>query len=104
MTSQQLFTNALRAAMEARGFTLVVDQDFTNTGSFRAVQAGTLSFALHVRYSFQGDYATFDAKSGAGQPLANLPYVKPAELQGALDRLVAFLPVVKKPARRKAAR
>lgn len=70
-------------AAEARGFDFIDDRNFANTGTYRALRAGTLTEVLAVSYSFQSGYATFDVTRG-GASLQKFHYTTHAELPAAL--------------------
>ena len=97
MNSQTLFTNTLRQMVEARGLVLAVDQDWANTGTFRAVRAADLAVVFAVRYSFQSDYATFTVERGTLDQITarGLGYCKHENFGTALAAIVGLLPAQK---------
>jgi len=106
ISTQTVFTNMLRDAITARGFDFAVDFNYSNTGSFRARHGGTLEQVLEVSFSFQlsgsSGYASFTIGSARGHE--ELPCTRAAELQSALDKILAHLPAPKIRAARKSAK
>jgi hypothetical protein len=92
MNTQTLFTNNLKAAVEARGLTLVQDSDWANTGTFRMVDAAQMRQHLTVRYDFQSDYCGFTVKNAAEQTLRTFHYVRFADLASTLAQILSYLP------------
>jgi hypothetical protein len=92
MNTQSLFTANLKAAVEARGLTLITDTDWANTGTFRIVEAAAMRQHLSIGYSFQSGYCTLTVKGADGKDLHTFHYVEFNFLALTLTQILNWLP------------
>lgn len=76
--TQAKFTKAMQDLADERGLDLVVDSEWSNTGTFRFQREDSFEDLLAVHYNFQAGYSSFDMKRGR-EPRVQVHYVRGGE-------------------------
>jgi hypothetical protein len=88
-STQSKFTAQLKNRVEALGYELIQNHNWSNTGQFLIQKPDSLRPVLTIAYNFQGGYQTFDVTGELG---TEHNYARHDELDAFLDRVAGNLP------------
>ena len=62
MNMQKLILDSIKSAAEAKGFTVIQEPNWANTGHLRFLKTGAFNAKSVIYYNFQDNYAILTAK------------------------------------------
>lgn len=101
MRTQQRVLNEIERQLDIRGYEMVNDPEWANTGTLGAishddVRAGVAVPSVRLRYDFQTDRASFRSVGSSGPAEARMDLSDPVGTTQAINIVVTFL-IAKKP-------